>query len=207
MAASPPSNTVSEGHDDPALLAARRKAETYTIGLYMGRGVHADEITVSDASRLFLALWPDDSVRRQLTAWRDSWHWPHAAVPVHDERLHLTLHFLGDVERARLPALRVSVTPFELSFGSNALWPHGIAVLEPLAIPPALAQLQGALGQLLTDAGLPLDTRPYRPHVTMARRAVQAALPAAGPSFTWTVDSYALVESSGGRYTVLEHMR
>lgn len=162
---------------------------------------------MSVRARLFLALWPDDSVRRQLTAWRDSWHWPRGATPVHDERLHLTLHFLGDVERTRVPALRVPLTPFELAFGSCAIWPHGIAVLEPLAIPPALAQLQGALGQLLDDAGLPPEARPYRPHVTMARRAMQATPPAAGPTFTWEVDSYALVESSGGSYTVLEHMR
>lgn len=63
----------------------------------------SDERTA--AARLFLALWPDPAVRHQLRAARDAWQWPRGATPVHADKLHLTLHFLGDVPGARLPEL------------------------------------------------------------------------------------------------------
>ncbi|MES2153412.1 MAG: 2'-5' RNA ligase family protein [Pseudomonadota bacterium] len=56
-------------------------------------------------ARLFLALWPGAAVRAQLGERRDDWRWPRAASPVADGRLHLTLHFLGEVERARVAPL------------------------------------------------------------------------------------------------------
>ncbi len=166
---------------------------------------------MSDAARLFLALWPDTETRRRLIEWRDSWTWPRGATPVHDDKLHLTLHFIGDVERARIAALRaqlgVAMVPFELEFGTATVWPHGIAVLEPLAIPAALTRLHATLGKLLDSAGLPPESRPYKPHVTMARRAAKAAVPGQGPQFTWAADGYALMASSGGSYTILESYR
>jgi 2'-5' RNA ligase len=80
--------------------------------------------------------------RDALGQWRDGWTWPHNATPVHDQRLHLTLHFLGEVASERLPelidALRVPFSPFQLDFGRAALWPHGVAVLEPQAAPAPL---------------------------------------------------------------------
>ncbi len=153
-------------------------------------------------ARLFLALWPDDSVRNALAQWRDGWQWPRSATPVRTERLHLTLHFLGEVDDGRkaalLAAMAVSFAPFELALGRNALWPHGIAVLEPLAIPPALLALQADLGAVLTGLGVTLDARAYRPHVTLARRAAGASAVQEGPALTWQVDRYALLESADG---------
>ena len=46
-------------------------------------------------SRLFLALWPSATIRGQLRERRDAWQWPRGARPVHADKLHLTLHFLG----------------------------------------------------------------------------------------------------------------
>ncbi len=154
------------------------------------------------AARLFLALWPPDEVRAQLAAWRDGWDWPKGASPVATERLHVTLHFIGDVPAERVASLQdslgVPLEPFELEFGRNVLWDHGIAVLEPNVIPPALLRLQNRLGVALEQNGLPLDARPYRPHVTFARRAKRAAPSSDGPAIRWVVDRYALVQSENG---------
>jgi RNA 2',3'-cyclic 3'-phosphodiesterase len=162
-------------------------------------------------SRLFIALWPDAQVRHVLHAWRDLWDWPRGSSPVKHERLHMTLHFLGSVSTSRIPELRqalaVPFEPFELEFGQPKLWPHGIAVLEPNAAPGQLVQLHADLGAALQRLDMPVEERAFKPHVTMARRAVKAAVPEGGPDLTWAVDGYALMESTAGGYTVLEHYK
>jgi len=158
-------------------------------------------------SRLFLALWPDPGVRAALRDWRDAWQWPRGATPVHTDKLHLTLHFLGEVPRARLPGLvegfAAPCAPFRLEVGRAVAWPHGLAVLEPLGNPPALLALHARLGEALVALGLQPEARAYRPHVTMARRAHGAGLPAERPAISWDVQGYALVESCAGVYKVL----
>lgn len=162
------------------------------------------------AARLFIALWPDAGVRDALAQWRDGWSWPRQATPVKTERLHLTLHFLGEVDDQRIAelaaALSTGFTPFTLSLGQSRLWPHGIAVLEPLAIPEPLTILHATLGRSLQRLGMATDARPYRAHVTMARRAAGAIAAAGGPAIEWPVERYALMRSypgQGGGYTTL----
>lgn len=158
-------------------------------------------------SRLFLALWPDPAVRHALRVWRDAWAWPRGATPVHTDKLHLTLHFLGGVPTERLPELldgcAVPFAPFRLDLGKPVLWPHGIAVLEPFSEPPALLALHARLAEALVGLGLQPEQRSYRPHVTLARRAGGVAAPQDGPPIAWQAGRYALVESQGGDYTVL----
>lgn len=157
--------------------------------------------------RLFLALWPDPAVRDGLRAWRDAWTWPRGATPVHTDKLHLTLHFLGDQPADLLPSLlegfAVPFTPFTLALGRPELWHNGIATLVPPAPPQALLDLHERLAQALVAPGLTPEARTYRPHVTMARRAGGAAAPEQGPVIEWYVSGYALVESRGGTYSVL----
>jgi 2'-5' RNA ligase len=162
----------------------------------------------TDSARLFLALWPGPAVRGALVDARDAWAWPAGARPEAEARLHVTLHFLGAVERERVPALDAALrgvpcAPFELRLARAALWPHGIAVLQPRAVPPRLLELHAALGALLRRLELPVETRPYRPHVTLARHAVGAAPPGDTPALHWRVRGHALVESLGGAYVVL----
>lgn len=150
--------------------------------------------------RLFIALWPDAATRAALAEWQRAWSWPERAAVVPPERLHLTLHFLGNVPSQRRSALaEVLQVPREviaLEFGLSEIWPHGIAVLRPLAIPPALARLHSALAPRVSGFGLALDQRPYQPHVTLARRAAGARPPPQAPSLRWQVDNgYVLVRS------------
>ncbi len=167
-------------------------------------------MTASETARLFLALWPDDGVRAAIAAHRDTWPWPAKAAPMRPEKLHLTLHFLGDVPRDRLPelrdALRIPLTPFTLHLGEPECWPHGIAVLRPLDAPPPLIALRNALADVLHRLDLPVEARPYRPHITLARRAFDTPPPAPPGPIEWPVHDYVLVESEPDArrtYTVL----
>jgi 2'-5' RNA ligase len=160
-------------------------------------------------TRLFLALWPDGAVRKSLETWRDAWIWPAGAAPVQSDKLHVTLHFLGNQPASLLPALLdgldVPFSPFRLELGRARLWHHGIAVLEPEVEPEELVLLHADLASALLDLGITPEERKYRPHVTMARRAMRATPPAEGPPVAWTIDGYALVQSQDGVYTVLRN--
>lgn len=166
-----------------------------------------DEQAKPSTTRLFLALWPDPALRHQLLQWRDAWGWPKGAAPVHADKLHLTLHFLGGLPSERLPelleAVAVPFEPFQLALTHATLWHNGIAVLEPDLTPPALAALHARLSDALVALGLQPEARRYRPHVTMARRAGGATVPQDGAPVLWDVRGYALVESKNGVYTVL----
>jgi len=162
-------------------------------------------------ARLFVALWPGPELRDALGAWAATWPCDARAKRVAARHLHLTLHFLGDVPRERLPALRQALglpfAPFTLALGRPTLWPGQTAVLEPERIPPRLRRLHAALGDALRSLTLPVEARGFRPHVTIARRAGSAVPPAAGPGLRWPVRGYALVESRRqpqGGYAVLQ---
>jgi 2'-5' RNA ligase len=175
-----------------------------------GRMMKAEFLEPARSARLFIALWPCAALQDALAAWRRHWQWNAGATIVPTERLHLTLHFLGAVPRERLPALREALrlpfAPFELALGRPALWPGGVAVIEPEPLPARLRQLQSALGEAVQSLALPTGTRAFRPHLTMARRAFSAIPPATGPALSWQVREFVLVEShlGGGSYEILQ---
>jgi len=163
-----------------------------------------------DPARLFLALWPEAPLRTRLAACRDAWRWPAGAKPVADATLHLTLHFIGALARARISALAAAFTAVPVGSivlrpAGRELWRGGIAVLR-FESDAALPELHRRLGTVLSDAGIALDPRPFAPHVTPARKAAKAEPPAEGPAFEWRANGFALVESLPGgsaRYEVL----
>lgn len=157
------------------------------------------------SQRLFIGLWPPPQVHSALLAHADTWTWPAGARRTPPERLHVTLHFLGQVATARIADLRaglaVDAPAFELVLNRQEVWPGGIAVLEAGMVPPPLAALHAALAQRLTALGLPVEARRYRPHVTLARKATGASPPPSASPVHWRAGpGYALVRSlPGGR--------
>lgn len=160
----------------------------------------------SATARLFLGLWPDDRTLVQLAARRDAIAWEERAKVSLNERLHLTLHFIGQVPRERIPALQerlqVPAGDIELELTWLDVWKGGIAVLRPHAVPPALSNLQIELAKQLRNEGLPVEEREFRPHVTLARNA-PAAIDIGSPPVRWRSSGYALCESRDG-YHVLK---
>jgi 2'-5' RNA ligase len=159
--------------------------------------------------RLFLALWPDAAQRTALMRLQSLWGWPPAARPVAAGRLHLTLHFLGDVDAGALAPLvdalgTVRAAPGRVVLHRLRLWPGGIAVAEGRA-DASLAGLHGRLGEAIARAGLAVQTRPWKPHVTLARDAAPARAAALDAPVPWTADRFVLVWSHPARgYLVLQ---
>jgi RNA 2',3'-cyclic 3'-phosphodiesterase len=161
--------------------------------------------------RLFVAIWPDEEVRAAIAAWQQAWVWPAQADPVKSDRMHLTLHFIGDVPAGRLPELSQGLAapfePFTLELDQGDVWPSGVAVLRPHVQPPQLLRLHQDLRERLVSLGLPVETRPYRAHVTLARRARGAKPPERGAGLRWRIGAgYVLVRSlpGGAGYRLLE---
>ena len=161
-------------------------------------------ISDSGELRLFVALWPGARVRAAIEHRRAGWTWPPGTTPVAPARLHLTLHFIGAFPAARLPALqqalRLPCPRFELGFGAGEVWRGGIAVLRPRTVPAAIAALHAEVGDALRGIGLGVETRAFRPHVTLARHADGARPPADELSVAWPVRDFVLVASRAGAY-------
>lgn len=95
------------------------------------------------------------------------------------DNLHLTLHFIGAFDAARLPSLAealgntVPVPPFDVSLGGLGVFPPRgalrtlwIAVAEGKS---SLVALHAAMGARLARAGVSVEPRPFTPHLTLAR--------------------------------------
>jgi len=93
--------------------------------------------------------------------------------------LHLTLAFLGDVDRAHVPAIEQALAaiawkPATVRVGEPLFLPrHGgkrVLALALVAPAGALAELQADVSAALVAAGVyEPERRPWLPHVTVAR--------------------------------------
>ncbi|MCP5289263.1 MAG: RNA 2',3'-cyclic phosphodiesterase [Burkholderiaceae bacterium] len=154
-------------------------------------------------ARWFIALWPDAATCAALQSLQSCWSWPPRARPTCAGRLHLTLHFLGPLPESAIDPLHhvlagVAASPWHWTLRRASVWPGGIAVVEPVQVPAAARALHVALGEVLRAQGLPLEARPWRPHVTLARRAHGAATPHSFEPVEWTARSFELVCSDRG---------
>lgn len=148
--------------------------------------------------RVFFALWPDDAMRGALErATRDAVQLAGGRQTA-KRNYHLTVAFLGMADAEALAVIEtvppVQVGAFEVRLdelghfaGARALW------VGPSAVPPALAALERRLWGRLEAAGLEREERPYRPHVTLARRARPVDL--AVEPVIWRFERLSLVES------------
>ncbi len=148
--------------------------------------------------RLFVALRPPPPIRDALAdlmegvpdaRWQD------------DEQLHLTLRFIGEVERPQAediaaalghihaPAPRVAlagVGSFDKGGKVDTLW----ADVAPAA---PLARLAASVDQACVRAGVAPERRAYRPHITVARLSRRAG---SAPEVTgWLVRHAALASA------------
>jgi 2'-5' RNA ligase len=164
----------------------------------------------ASGGRWFLACWPDTATRQALQRQQAAWVWPPGARPTPPERLHLTLHFIGALPAAALPALRRALdtvdaaAPAVWTLAPAEVWPSGIVALVPVRVPGAAAALHAALADVLRGQGLAVESRPWRPHVTLAR-AARGATPASGGAagaVHWTASGFELVRSDGGYHRV-----
>jgi 2'-5' RNA ligase len=139
------------------------------------------ELTAETPLRLrtFFALVPDEPVRLQFLALARDVARRSRGRAISGEHVHLTLAFLGDVPYTSVAELhaigeRLPRIGAQLDFDTLGAWrASGVAWVAPSVIAPVLLSLHTALHEALTNAKFALESRPFRPHVTLARRCVQ----------------------------------
>jgi RNA 2',3'-cyclic 3'-phosphodiesterase len=150
-------------------------------------------------ARIFLAICPPQPIRTALTRYQNTCTWNHGVVLVSPTKFHITLYFIGEVERQRLveirQALKTPFTRFDLTLDRRELWAGGIAVLRPSELPGEFLTLQDSLSKRVQELGLRVETRDLRLHLTLARDSCGAIWPRQKSEIIWPVHHYALLES------------
>lgn len=164
--------------------------------------------------RLFFALWPGEGLRRTLAARVAAVVPPGTGRAQRPDQLHLTLEFMGAVPADRLPAVHeaaaeVRAEPFELVLDSLEYWRRPqVLCLVAREVPPALAALVQALRAGLAARGFDAERRPYRAHLTLARKVGRPPDLTTADPVRWAATDFALVESiterAGSIYRSLE---
>jgi 2'-5' RNA ligase len=163
--------------------------------------------------RLFFALWPDAGQRAALL---------HATAKivrhcggrgVAEANLHLTLAFLGSVPESRVrelspiarrvaAGLPADAAPLAVSLTALDHWARAqvLVVLEreeePCGAPSAhVSKLARLLTTETAAGGFSPDLKPFRAHVTVARKVARAPSALEMRPVLWSFDAFALVES------------
>src|SRR6185437_5660344 len=177
--------------------------------------------------RVFFAFWPDVELRAAVA------HATHKAAracggrPVFADSLHVTLLFLGAVAESRLPDL-VTIgdhaaattglareTPVHLIFDRIEFWETARVlvattsshadVASGLAVATVLAE---TLSRETHRAGFAPDLKPFRAHITVARKVARAGHELHMRKVRWPIAGFALVESrtlpEGLSYSVVD---
>ena len=157
--------------------------------------------------RLFFALQPTIAQNTMLTAYVAPLVAQLEARAVPAQNLHATLCFVGAVEEERVEALRAAAgsirgRPVRLRFDAFEYWETPKILCATSSRDSSEAtELAIALGEAAVAAGFAPDIKPFRAHLTLARKisAAQAAtvplpLPLE-PSMVMRSDKFVLMSS------------
>lgn len=165
---------------------------------------------MSDRARVFFALRPDEAMRATLAAAADEVQAQTGGWAIVPEKIHLTLFFVGSIDRARITRLEtiaaaIRSSAFELTLDTIGYFRHNrIVWCGATRCPPVLARLAADLAAALEREGFRSEARPYVPHVTLVRDAARAPRRMSFAPCAWEAREFVLVESEpyagGTRY-------
>ncbi|HEY2039384.1 MAG TPA: RNA 2',3'-cyclic phosphodiesterase [Edaphobacter sp.] len=124
--------------------------------------------------RLFIGLPVPIEITRSLVRSAQTLHLPEEPRWTAPEKAHLTLVFLGEVAEERLPSIEreltaLNVTPLPLKVTSLGSFPRSGILYAEIDPTSALLRLQKQIVERMAHCGFVPETRPYRPHITLAR--------------------------------------
>lgn len=140
--------------------------------------------------RLFIASFPPPALGRALHRLARRQHALLGGRCMPAANLHLTLTFLGQTPTASIPAildLLQQMPALECTLTLDTLGTFlngGIVWAGSASVPESLAEWVTQLRGGLQDNDIVFDNRPFRPHITLLRKAAQIEVPIE-PALAW----------------------
>ena len=131
--------------------------------------------------RLFVALSISAAAREALSALlAELRHVEPKTRWVNPANLHVTLKFIGNVAAEKLPSIEHALTltgapvfrSFDIEFHGLGFFPNdrrAAVIWTGIAAPPELAALATRIDEVISTCGISRETRPFTPHLTLAR--------------------------------------
>jgi len=151
--------------------------------------------------RLFIALCPDDNLRQGIVDLTGLQHITDFGRRIPIDNIHITVVFLGQLDKPARACIEqaagdVRGKSFELILDRLGYWSRPqILWLAPSHIPPELNSLCEAMKARFIKCGVTLDKRPYKPHLTLARKVKKPPPGIKIEPLSWHVKQYSLMES------------
>jgi 2'-5' RNA ligase len=163
---------------------------------------------MSNRRRLFFAFWPDPSQQAALAEATRGVVERSGGQRVPPENLHITLVFVGSVpesEIVRVESIAANVAqavgpaPALVALDFLDYWkkPRVVCLTTQQSADAQASRIADLLTNRLTTAGFAPDIRPFRPHVTLARKASHGSMDTLQP-LLWTFREFSLIGSQTG---------
>ncbi|MGI9273087.1 MAG: RNA 2',3'-cyclic phosphodiesterase [Woeseiaceae bacterium] len=158
---------------------------------------------------LFFALWPDDRQRDRMRDFIAPVTKLVDGRAVDRREWHVTLVYIGDLDERYIPELQqaasaVTFEPFRLRLDRMEFWPRPkIAAMVPPRVPSELEKLVEDLSGIVFAAGVEVQQRVYRPHVTVVRNARTFETERLPQSASTEWSKFELIESIRDRGSVI----
>ena len=127
--------------------------------------------------RIFFALWPSDEQRQEIDAAIQPYRSKLAGTWTDRDNWHVTLFFIGGFPKDDIPSLlsaahKIDCPSLDLKFERIFFWKRPkINCLYASYVPSQLLGLVRSLEATAQSYGIEPETRPYRAHMTITRKA------------------------------------
>lgn len=167
--------------------------------------------------RIFFAIWPNNVIQHQLHTIAKQQQLQCQGRVMRAETLHMTLQFIGNIQRCLLPKViaaadRITALPFSMQLTKIAHWEHNRIVYASLnSKVDSLENLASDLRIALHEKGITTTDQKFNPHVTLMRNAEHKPKIQEFPLIEWRVNSFVLVESmlseQGAHYRIIKEWK
>jgi len=124
--------------------------------------------------RVFIAVEPDEEIRNRLEKAGMSFRESHARLTLSTtDQMHITLKFLGEIPTSSIPKITAALqnvkgTSFQLTAARVSTFGQRVIKAE-VTDQGSCAALAKQIDGFLLPLGFPKETRPFSPHITLAR--------------------------------------